>query len=268
MNLRILNQSLTRNLDDIRPRIERVFRPIIRRAGTRAINVGPFISSLNAALTGTKVRVIKEITKAFGSPQDTQGQYYPALGGFCYEPNPGRVARIEIIVCVHPTTDRLPLSVESWEYFQYRFLKCVTHELVHRAQFENGRHQDNALIFRPHAAANGNKIMHDEQRYLGDMDEVEAFAHDCVEEWYYIHPQSPLSIRAIKQEFRNKGGKLPAIQYYHDTFVGDETHPSIQRFFRKVKAWDEIIRPLSFELPDPPAYVQQQAKVKRDIRLG
>jgi hypothetical protein len=268
MNLRILNQSLTRNLDDIRPRVESVFQSAVRRANIRSINVEPFLTSLNAALTGTKVRIIKKVTDAFGVPEDTQGLYYPAIGGFCYEPKSNKIARIQIIVFVHPSTNRLPLSVQSWEYFQYRFLKCITHELVHRAQFENGRKQDNSLIFRPHAAANGNKIMHDEQRYLGDMDEVEAYAHDCVEEWYYIYPRTRLSLRAIKEEFRNKGGKLPALQYFHDTFVGDETHPSVRRFFRKIKAWDEIIRPLSFELPDPPAYVQRHAKVKRDILLG
>jgi hypothetical protein len=270
MNLRILNQSLTRNLDDLRPRVESVFRPIISSVARRphAVNVATFLASMKAALAGTKVRVVKEVTTKFGAPKDTDGQYYPALGGFCFEPNPGRTARIEIIVCIHPHTNRLPLSVESWEYFQYRFLKCLTHELVHRAQFENGRKQDNALIFRPHASANVDKGMQAEQRYLGDMDEVEAYAHDCVEEWYYIYPQTPLHLRGIKREFRNKGGRLPAIQYYYGTFLGDESHPSVQRFFRKIKAWDEIIRPLSFELPDPPAYVQRHAKVQRDIRLG
>lgn len=260
MNLRILNQSITRNLEDIRPRVDKVFSDIIARVAItqQSVNITSFLKTLNTALSGNKIRVVKEVTEQFGAPQDTFGRYYPAVGGYCYEPNPNKVARIQIVMCVHPSTNRLPLSVEAWKYFQYRFLKCLTHELVHRAQFENGRKHGNGLIFRPHASANLDKRTLTEQAYLGDMDEVEAYAHDCVEEWYYMNPSLPLTMREIKREFREKGGKLPAIQYYHQTFLGDESHPSVQRFFRKIKAWDQIIRPLSFELPDPPAYVQRR----------
>lgn len=270
MNLRILNQSITRDLDDVRPRLDSVFVPLIERVAKtgQAVNVNTFIRALNTALKGTKIRVVKEVTKKYGLPEDTNGRYYPALGGYCYEPNPKQTARIQIIVCVHPESSRFPLSVEAWEYFKYRFLKCVMHELVHRAQFENGRKRGNVLIFRPHTSMDLDKKTISQQEYLGDIDEVEAYAHDCVEEWYYLYPRTPLTLRAIKQEFRNNGGKLPAVQYYHQTYLADESHPSVRRFFRKVKAWNDIIHPLSHELPTPPAYVRQQAKVKRDIRLG
>lgn len=269
MNLRILNQSITRNLEDLRPRINSVFAPIITQVSKapRAINVATFLSNLNAVLVGTKVRVIKEVTDAFGTPQDTFGRYYPAIGGYCYEPNLNKTARIQLIVCIHPLINRLPLTVDAWKYFEYRFLKCLTHELVHRAQFEHGRKHGNALIFRPHASANLDQRTINEQAYLGDMDEVEAYAHDCAEEWYYMNPHTPLTMREIKREFRDKGGKLPAIQYYYQTFLGDETHPSVQRFFRKIKAWDDIIHPLSLELPKSPLYVQKDAKTQRHIRM-
>ena len=270
MNLRVLNQSISRNFDEVRPQIESVFGSIIDKvtATGQSINVSSFIGQLNMAMRGTKIRVVKETTTKFGAPKDTHGQYYPAIGGYCFEPNLGKTARIQIILCVHPSTNRLPLSVESWEYFQYRFLKCVTHELVHRAQFENGRKHGNGLIFRPHALAHLDKATFSEQSYLGDMDEVEAYAHDCVEEWYYLKPHTLLSLRDIKAEFRNVGGKLPAIQYYFQTFLGDEKHPSVQRLFRKIKAWDDIINPVSLELPKPPAYVRTHARIQRNVLLG
>ncbi len=270
MNLRVLNQSIVRNFDEVRPRIESVFSSIIDKVAVtgQSINVRTFLDQLNLAMRGSKIRVVKETTIKFGAPQDTQGQYYPAIGGYCFEPNAGKIARIQIVLCVHPSTNRLPLTVESWEYFRYRFLKCITHELVHRAQFENGRKHGNGLIFRPHSLANLDKDMISEQFYLGDMDEVEAYAHDCVEEWYYLKPNTPLTLRDIKIEFRNAGGRLPAIQYYFQTFLGDEHHPSVQRVFRKIKAWDDIINPVSLELPKPPAYVRTHAKIQRNVLLG
>jgi len=270
MNLQILNQSVTRNIRVIYPIITGVFDAIIERTTTsgRAVNVKTFIATLNQRLHGTRVRVSREVTKRFGSVSDNNGQYYPPLGGYCYESAPSRPARIKIILCIHPSTNRLELSKESWEYFKYRFLKCLSHELVHRAQFENGRRLDNVLIFRPHAHPSLPKRLREDQTYLGDMDEVEAYAHDCVEEWYYLNPHTPLTMREIKKEFRNTGGRLPSIQYYHETFLGDETHASVQRFFRKVKRWDDIIRPVSLDLPDPPPYVKKNARLKRDVQMG
>jgi hypothetical protein len=269
VNLQILNQSLSRNLQELYPIVTAVFDTVITRTITngRSINVKTFIDTLNQQLKGTRVRVVREITKRFGSSVENNGQYYPAIGGYCYESTPKKPARIKIILCIHPSTNRLELSKESWEYFKYRFLKCLSHELVHRAQFENGRRLDNVLIFRPHALPNLPKRVLQTQTYLGDMDEVEAYAHDCVEEWYYLNPRTPLTTRAIKEEFRNKGGRLPAVQYYHETFLGDESHPSVKRFFRKVKDWDEIINPVSFDLPGPPSYVKRNARLKRDVRL-
>lgn len=269
MNLQTLNQSVSRNADELYPIVNGVFDTVIKRAVDtgRAVNVRTFIQTLNREFKGTRVRVTRELTKQFGSVRENNGQYYPAIGAYCYEATRKNPARIKIILCIHPSTNRLDLSNESWEYFKYRFLKCLGHELVHRAQFENGRRIDNALIFRPHSFPHLPKRVLQAQTYLGDMDEVEAYAHDCVEEWYYLNPRTSLTMRAIKEEFRNNGGRLPAIQYYHETFLGDESHPSVRRFFRKVKDWDGIIRPMSFQLPSPPSYVKKNARLKRDVRL-
>lgn len=271
MNLRVLNQSIVRNFNEARSRTDIVFVPTINRVAAtgRSINLSTFIRNLNRAFRGIKIRVVTETTTQYGDPKDDDAQYYPAIGGYCYEPNPDKIARIEISLCVHPSSNRLPLSVESWEYFRYRFLKCIAHELVHRAQFQNGRTLCNGLIFRPHSSANLDKVMISEQSYLGDMDEVEAYARDCVEEWYYLMPDTPLTLRDIKAQFRNNGGNIsPAIQYYYQTFFGDECHPSVRRFFRKIKAWDEIISPISFELPKPPAYMRTRAKRQQGVLLG
>ncbi len=60
MNLRVLNQSISRNFDEVRPQIESVFGSIIDKvtATGQSINVSSFIGQLNVALRGTMFRVV------------------------------------------------------------------------------------------------------------------------------------------------------------------------------------------------------------------
>ena len=67
MNLRVLNQSISRNFNEVRPRIESVFGSIIDKVAVtgQSINVSSFIGQLNVAMRGTKIRVVKETTTKF-----------------------------------------------------------------------------------------------------------------------------------------------------------------------------------------------------------
>lgn len=271
MNLHVLEQSVTENFNIMRPRIDRIFTATIDTAlrTQRDVNIHSFIKRLNATLKDTRVRVYSEVTAAFDDPNKSAHQYYPAVGGFCYEPGVRnkQSAKIEIIFALYPGVGRLSLSHESWEYFRYRFLKTLKHELVHRAQFSQGRTYGSNLIFRPHVAANLDKTILKQQQYLGDIDEVEAYARDCVEEWHYLHPDIPLTHRQIKREFLDFGGKLPSLQYYYETYRGDSDHPSVRRFFRKIKLWNDIVHPLAHTLPRAPIYVTQDAATKATVEL-
>jgi hypothetical protein len=258
MNVQLLQQSVTEHFTMIRPKIDRVLLPIITRVNHSAstINIKPFVRALNTALAGTKVRIVTEITTRFGSPESCVGSY-PSIGGYCFEPTSDRfrhLARIKIVLCIHPSTNRLALSVAAWEYFRYRLLKTILHELVHRAQFSQGRKYGTNLVFRPDAAASVNPRLVKDQEYLGDIDEVEAYSRDCVEEWHYLRPTEALTLRAIKREFRNKGGDIPALQYYYEIYEGNENHRSVQRLFRKVRAWHEVVTPLALYLPPSPSF--------------
>lgn len=254
MNVQLLQQSVTEHFTMIRPKIDNVFVPIIKRAHTssRAVNITPFIRALNTQLFGTKIRVVSEITTRFESPESPDNVYYPAIGGYCFEPTSLKQknwAKIKIVLCIHPSEHRFNMSVASWEFFRYRLLKTIMHELVHRAQFSRGRRFGNNLVFRPDAAASVNPRLVKDQVYLGDIDEVEAYSRDCVEEWHYLHSSLPLTLRDIKQEFRNKGGTIPSLQYYYEVYEGNEQHLSVQRLFRKIKAWNDVVVPLATSLP-------------------
>ena len=62
MNLQILNQSVSRNIEELYPRITQVFDTVIHHAVTtgRSVNVKSFIKRLNTQLQGQRVRVTRE----------------------------------------------------------------------------------------------------------------------------------------------------------------------------------------------------------------
>ena len=262
MNLSVLHQNITEQFANIRPAVDAAFLQTIKTVTKtkQAVNIKSFVKRLNIAfrltpeLSGIRVRV--KADKRFGSAHEHDGRFYPALGGYCYEPeHKTKLANIRVIVHVHPESNRLPLSAEAWKYFHFRFLKTLSHELVHRAQFANGRKQESGFVFRPHTDIHRGQFIFFDQSYLGDIDEVEAFARDCVEEWHYRKYQT-LTTKSLRQEF-GCDSKIPSIKFYADTFRGDKEHPAVRRFLRKIGQWNRIIIPLADTLPNAPGYVQK-----------
>lgn len=251
MNLRGLHQSVTASFDRVRPAIDHIFTKTIAQTikWGHAVNVAPFLTRMNKALEGSGVRVRLERNAKYGKPSDTEGTFYPSLGGYCYEPSdPGeKMARVQLVVCIHPTINRFPLSIAGWQYFRFRFLKTAAHELVHRGQYAANRDLTNPLIFRPSILIHENRNAFNQQVYLGDLDEIEAYARDAVEEWYYFYPNVSLTIDGLKKDFRGPR-QLPAIQYYYETFHTDDALP-VQRLFLKIREWNRLIVPIALNLP-------------------
>lgn len=257
MNLRVLHTDVVNQLDVVRPLISGVFDHTMSRVThwQRGVNVSSFVRRLNEALRGTNIKVSTETQDTIdpSGPGRTTG--YPAVGGYCYEPHSQhKLARIRLIVCTHSTTNRFEMPQDGWNFFHYRFLKTTAHELVHRAQYTHGRKRTNALVFRPHTTAQADRFLFKEQTYMGDIDEVEAYARDCVEEWTYRLPDLPMTPRRVEREFAGDR-RIPALSYYHTAYSGDATHPSVRRFFRKVREWQSLLVPLSSSLPPCPTFV-------------
>lgn len=232
----------------------------------RSINMGPFLHKLHTNLKSCGISIKSEKDDSFGHPiegidgEERYKLYYPMMGAFCFEPDEDefdKPAKIQIVMCLHPETNRMPPDMDTWQYFHFRFLKIAVHECVHRGQYLMGRHDSDALIFKPHTAAAVNSVRHDEQTYLGDIDEVEAYAREVVEEWHFHRPDTPLTPKAIKDDFINQEICV-SLQYYHDTFEGNIDHPAVQRLFRKIKEWEQVTVPLALSLPKAPMSVRKR----------
>lgn len=252
MNLVHLHAHTEVTFAKVRPILEPIFAQA--QSSARATNVASFTRKVNAALKGFKIRV--KVTQEETTAPNDEGHFYPYVAGFCNPSETNALASIYVIVSIFPGSKRLSLSLESWDNFKYRVYTTILHELVHRAQFKHGYKRRSTLVFRPDACAKTNKALHNEQKYYGEIDEVEAYARDLVEDWYYWWPEKKFSIRFLKKLFRDKDQRLYSIKNYTNAYNGDVEHPAVARLFRKAKQWNKLITPLAGSLMSCPTFVR------------
>lgn len=252
MNLVHLHAHTDVTFAKVRPILEPIFNNA--RESDRATNVMVFAKRINAALKRFKIRI--KVTEEETAAPNTEGHFYPYVAGFCNPSDTNALASIYVVISVFHKVKRLSLSKDAWENFKYRVYTTILHELVHRAQFKHGYKRRATLVFRPDACAKTNKALYTDQKYFGEIDEVEAYARDLVEDWYYWWPEEPFSIRFLKKLFRARDQRLYTIRNYSNAYEGDVNHPAVVRLFRKAKQWNKLITPLAGSLMSCPTYVR------------
>jgi len=142
-------------------------------------------------------------------------------------------ADIQITWLVGPGGRRQAVTPTNWPRIRFAFWSYVMHELVHRAQ-DTFRGDVSSRVFKPEAADPATQT---EQRYLGDYDEIEAYAHGTALEmlcWYTNLPFSD-AFRLMKLEQQDNADATYPI--YRKTFAGNLRHPAMKVFNRKVNVW-------------------------------
>lgn len=264
MDVQRLQQHVSDHLTTLRPIVDYVFsqaRKTAQETG-RDVNARAFVARLNRSLKGTRVRA--RLVVCTDDPPKT---HHPLCGGWCYQPATKKTqASIRVLIYVHPSMTRFPSTNEdSWNYFRFLFLGALSHELVHRGQYAMGRHATNGRVFRTHPGLPTSQKA--EQEYFGDIDEVEAYARDCVEEWHYLYPTDRMTLVKLTRDFRINRSFI-ATQYYHAAFDGDENHPAVKLFFKKAMIWHRHVQPLAHSLPPSPAFVRRSRFNASDRNLG
>ena len=261
MNLQKIHGFIENIIGPIQDKINLVVDQLIEKSKVRAINTATIAKSLNQYLNYHGIKVLHQASKDV--KKDTK-----KLIAFCYEPNSSEIsAKIEIIICYQRNQNRMVMSVAEWEHFRYRLHEIVLHELVHRAQFAIGNCRQTTLMFRPSTDAHNDPLVLAEQQYLGDIDEIEAYARDCVEFWKYTTPDKPLTLKELKKEFCYETSNS-SIQYYYDAYSGDISHPAVARFFRKVIQWNKILTPLANSLHKCPSNLRNRRRLRGGIELA
>jgi len=254
MNLAKLHLFVENNFSLIKDKINTVFDQAIERSRIKDINSTVFIKDLNTVLKFNQIKILAETDK-----ETNIGR--PLIGAFTYQPNkPEKIAKIEIIIFV-PKQRRFSLTKENWEFFRYRFLEIILHELVHRAQYYIGKCRPTTLMYKPTSDAQLNPKLMEEQQYLGEIDEMESYSRDCVEFWAYTKPDVKLTMAKLKKEFSYETN-IHSLQYYFDAYNGDKKHPAVLRFFRKCVEWSKLITPLANQLPTCPTNIKNYKRIK------
>lgn len=246
MDIKRLHPYVTKEFDSLRTHLDNVF-DVMRHRATKGYTTS----------TNTLVRYLKEAgqphkvaVRSAKSPLPFRTLYSPNLWAECRQ-------RGDVVLWVGTPEDQttFPAHVPTWNYFQYRVYKMLQHECVHRAQFALESANRRSYVFKPTEDESSTEKdaawYRNQQKYLGDLDEVEAYARDVVEEWYYLYPTTPITARRIQTTFAQKNS-IATLTFYHAAFRGNAKHPALRRLFQKILAWNALITPMSTYLPPAP----------------
>lgn len=120
----------------------------------------------------------------------------------------------------------------TWKDFKFAVSQVCQHEAIHELQWQhrNGvKRERTPLIFRNHSCT-----LEEEQNYLLDVDEVDAYAHDIAMEIKFFYPtKNPYSV--LRKVGRHK--KIWSYHFYRKTFKGTDWSPVRNRLLKKAYQW-------------------------------
>lgn len=241
MEIAQLHRYVTIQFSEIRTIIDSTFASVVYRASRgSAINMTPLIRKLNDKLRPFAIRVVADVDDRVTVTLPERKRWYPPIGAYCYQPTkPSSMARIRVTIGLHRSGFRLRLTPDIWYDIQHRLGLVIQHELVHRAQY--AMHPDKKVLsFRPHAEPTEDRYRYLEQQYFGDLSEIEAYARDCVEEWYYHTPHLSLTPDTLLEQFATST-ENSALMHYRYVFGRKTEHPAVTRLFVKILQWAAVM---------------------------
>ena len=121
------------------------------------------------------------------------------IGG-CYDSEADQQGwpAIELTLNYHPAQETILLDAEDWHRTCLAIAECIGHEQVHREQYRGRGWLDN-----PHSYHSTSKdpALRDEQEYLGDPDELEAYGYSIAAELAEMHGVFDVDHPALDQVF-------------------------------------------------------------------
>jgi hypothetical protein len=210
-----------------------------KRYQGRAFNLSSFLARLNA------------VTEQYGiynaismEPEDARIPPNTVLltGTWLPEdllPQQGSSADIRLEWHVAPNHRRQRWTQKEWAKRRFYFWSYAMHEMIHRHQDVYRGDGSLARVYRPWAVK---EDAQDEQKYLGDYDEIEAHAHAVAREMRTWSPDHTYR-EGIQQM---KSDVLPApftstYSVYMRAFRDAKQHPALPVFHRKIKQWWQLM---------------------------
>jgi len=216
--------------------VEKVFpRKMPERYVEQSLYLAPFLARLNAVTVPLKVLNVLMNDATIVS-------HDVLLSAIWYPKSPTTITRrssdIHLQWHVHPREHRCHITPTIWRRQRFYFWTFLQHELAHRHQSADRDEDTASLQFAP---VTDNAAMRKQQAYLGDFDEVEAWAHDIALEMVIWFPT--LNCREAYTEMRNFHRTRVTATYpiYAGVFSETPTHPAMQALHKKIRAWYRIM---------------------------
>lgn len=142
----------------------------------------------------------------------------------------------EVALVFNPEDKLIKLNREQMRDFTGRLIEYLEHEMIHRAQYQSRSYKAN----RMYRSLSKDPAIREEQEYLGDTDEIEAYAANLARELMrktnnYDHTLRLLRNFAGTAMTRDQAGRLlsPNLFAYFKAFNFDTTHSVLKRLLKK-----------------------------------
>ena len=197
--------------------------------------LAPFLSRLNEVTIPFRVNneLVEDITVDPTGLQLT-AQWWPTR----LKTRPRRRIDIHIEWHVHPQGRSCGVQTEDWQRRHFYFWSYLMHELAHRHQ---NNHRSEDVLSQKFIPTADNEDLWDLQVYLGDFDEIEAYAHDIALEMIIWFPT--LGYRSAFAQMKKFQHELINASYPLFATAFDETpkHPAMLLLLKKIQEWYRIM---------------------------
>ena len=136
---------------------------------------------------------------------------------------------IDLDIFVTDTEDNIISIPESfWGEFKFKLMQLLAHEIIHRNQFIARDGISDSKKYRVH------KNPTDDQKYLSDADEIDAYSHDIALEILNFYKKSEKT--DIFSSFYKKS-KLESLSIYKKTFENTNWTKIYRKLVKKSYKW-------------------------------
>lgn len=142
----------------------------------------------------------------------------------------------EVSLIFNPEDKLVRFDRAQMRDFTGRLIEYLEHEMIHRAQYQSRSYKAN----RMYKSLAKDPEIREEQEYLGNTDEIEAYAANLARELMrktnnHDHTMRLLRNFAATAMTRDQAGRLlsPNLYAYFKTFNFDTTHPVLKRLLKK-----------------------------------
>ena len=155
-----------------------------------------------------------------------------------YDPDEDEIGNKPFEVCLlfNPEDSSVNMNREDMREFAGKLIEYLEHEMIHRAQYQSRNYRAN----RMYRSLAEDPVTRQQQEYLGNADEIEAYAANLASELQRKTSNYEQTLRLLRNfattaMSRDQAGRLlsPNLYAYFKEFGFNTTHPVLKRLLKK-----------------------------------